>query len=127
MDNAEKQQLVEQYIKAYNDLDVGGMVALMTPDVVFENVSGGRVNATTRGVNEFRQLAERGVQLFSERSQTVTAWTFSPNAARVTLSWRGVFGVNVPDGARKGTVLELQGESAFEFADGRISRIVDRS
>lgn len=127
MNQADRRSLIERYVAAYNAFDVDGMLALLTPDVVFENVSAGQVNASTHGADEFRQLAEQGARLFAEREQTITAWTFGVTAVVVAIAWRGVFATDVPDGPRAGTRLELQGESEFDFADGLISRIVDRS
>ncbi|CAM5538476.1 hypothetical protein RLIN73S_06359 [Rhodanobacter lindaniclasticus] len=127
MEHAEKQRLIEAYLDAYNRFDVDGMLAVLAPNVRFENVSGGEVNAATRGVEEFRQLAGQAAAMFAERRQAVVAWTFGSGSVRVAIAWRGVFAVDVPDGPRVGSVLELRGESEFEFTDGMISRIVDRS
>ena len=127
MVNAEKREVIERYIDAYNRFDVAGMLATLSSDVLFENISAGQVSAATQGLREFRQLAEQAAALFTERRQTITAWTFRPASVLVTIAWRGVFAVDVPDGPRAGAELALQGESEFEFAGGRISRIVDRS
>lgn len=126
MVNSEKRELIQRYIDAYNRFDVDGMLAGLAPDVAFENVSAGEVSVATQGRAGFRQLAEQAATLFSERKQTITAWTFRPASVLVAISWRGVFAVDVPDGPRAGTALALHGESEFEFSGGRISRIVDR-
>ncbi|CAM5209059.1 hypothetical protein LSPH26S_03821 [Lysinibacillus sphaericus] len=62
-----------------------------------------------------------------QRCLPSAAWTFGSGSVRVAIAWRGVLAVDVPDGPRAGSVLELRGESEFEFTDGIISRIVDRS
>jgi ketosteroid isomerase-like protein len=41
MDEAEQRDLIARYVAAYNRFDVDGMLALLTDDVRFENVSGG--------------------------------------------------------------------------------------
>lgn len=127
MVNSEKRELIQRYVAAYNRFDVDGMLATLAPDVLFENVSAGQVTAATRGLDEFRQLAEQGAALFSQRGQNITAWTFRPASVLVAIAWRGVFAVDVPDGPRAGSELALSGESEFEFSGTRISRIVDRS
>ena len=127
MVNAEKRELIQRYVEAYNRFDVDGMLATLTPDILFENIADGQLNVATHGTTEFRQLAEQGAALFAERRQTITAWEFRPASVLVTIAWRGVFAADVPDGPRAGAELTLQGESEFEFAGGRISRIVDRS
>ncbi len=127
MVDIEKRILVEQFIDAYNRFDVDGMLALLAPDVSFENVADGQVTATTSGIEEFRQLAEQSKALFSERKQIITALNFQPASVVASIAWRGVFAIDVPNGPAPGTAIELEGESEFEFSGERISRIVDRS
>ena len=127
MADIEKRILIEQFIDAYNRFDVDGMLARLTPDVLFENVADGQVTAAASGIDEFRQLAEQSKALFSERKQTITALKFRPASVVASIAWRGVFAIDVPNGPTAGTVIELEGESEFEFAGGRLSRIVDRS
>jgi ketosteroid isomerase-like protein len=127
MVNAEKRELIQRYVDAYNRFDVDGVLATLTPDILFENIADGQLSVATQGATGFRQLAEQGAALFTERRQTITAWEFRPASVLVTIAWRGVFAVDVPDGPRAGAELTLQGESEVEFAGGRISRIVDRS
>jgi len=127
MVDIEKRILVEQFIDAYNRFDVDGMLALLAPDVSFENVADGQVTATTSGIEEFRQLAEQSKALFSERKQIITALNFRPASVVASIAWRGVFAIDVPNGPAAGTAIELEGESEFEFSGERISRIVDRS
>lgn len=127
MVDIEKRILIEQFIDAYNRFDVDGMLALLTPDVLFENVADGRVTAATSGIAEFRQLAEQSKALFSERKQTITTLKFRSASAIASIAWRGVFAIDVPNGPAAGTAIELEGESEFEFAGERISHIVDRS
>ncbi len=127
MQEHEKRQLIEQYIEAYNRLDVDGMMAMLTSDVLFENVSAGETNASARGMAEFRELARQATALFSDRMQTVMAWHFSSTSVVATIAYRGVLAIDMPDGPEAGSVIQLSGESEFWFADGRISHLVDRS
>lgn len=127
MDDSNRKSLIDRYIAAYNAFDVEGMLALLAPDIVFENFSNGQRTSTVSGVDEFRRLAEASTSLFSEREQRITAWRQGPDHAVASIAYRGRLAVDMPDGPPAGTVLELQGESEFAFADGLISRIVDRS
>ena len=127
MADSEKRILIEQFVDAYNRFDVDGMLALLTSDVLFENLADGQLTAATSGIAEFRQLAEQSKALFSERKQTITALKFRPASVVASIAWRGVFAIDVLNGPAAGTVIELEGESEFEFSGGRLSRIVDRS
>ena len=127
MDNDEKQRLIEHYLQAYNGFDVDGMLAVLAPDVVFENHSGGQLTVATRGAAEFRQLAEQASALFSEREQRLTALALEAEPAVAEIAYRGRLAADIPGGPAAGSLIELQGRSEFSFADGRISAIVDRS
>jgi hypothetical protein len=121
MDEAEQRDLIARYVAAYNRLDVDGMLALLTDDVRFENVSGGQVTAAASGAAEFRALAERASALFSEREQRVTGVEFRGGVAVASIAYRGVLAVDVPGGPPAGSVLDLVGESEFGFEGGGLS------
>jgi hypothetical protein len=127
MQTNEAHQIIQAYIAAYNAFDVEGMLERLSPDVRFENWSGGQLTAEASGIEEFRQLAEQARTVFSEREQRITAYEQAADSVIVSIAYRGKLAVDIPDGPCAGTVLELNGESEFAF-DGRlISRIVDRS
>lgn len=52
----EQKGLIENYIEAYNSMDIDAMIAFVHPDIVFKNVSGGsKANGMIRlnGRSEF--------------------------------------------------------------------------
>jgi len=126
MDNARRKTVIERYLAAYNDFDIDGMLAVLAPDVRFENMADGSVNAEASGIDAFRALAEQGRQLFSAREQRLTSLDFDGDTAHAGIAWRGTFAVDVPDGPRAGTTIELQGCSEFSFDGERIVKLVDR-
>lgn len=120
-------ELINRYIAAYNAFDVEGMLAVLAPDIRFENYSGDELTAASTGIGEFRQLAQRAKALFSEREQRITAIESREGALIARIAYRGCLAADIPDGPRAGTVLDLRGTSAFWFDQGRIAKIVDRS
>ena len=127
MSNSEIKELVDRYLVAYNSFDIDGMLALLSPDVRFENYSGGQLTDATNGLNEFRGLAEKSKILFSQREQRITKLTLSQNSAIADITYRGQLAADIPGGPSAGTVLDLQGQSEFFFRGRQISKIVDRS
>jgi ketosteroid isomerase-like protein len=119
--------LVERYLAAYNAFDIPGMLDLLHPDVVFENVAGGQVTAQARGREEFRTLAERGASLFSSRRQTIRRYAPTPKGADVEIDYEGVAAVDLGPELPAGATLRLLGRSSFEIHSGRIARLVDES
>ncbi|HEU4373245.1 MAG TPA: nuclear transport factor 2 family protein [Telluria sp.] len=127
MKNSDHLELINRYLDAYNAFDVDGMLAVLDPEVRFENYSGGALTAAANGIGEFRQLAERAKSLFSEREQRITAIESRDGALIASIAYRGRLAADIPDGARTGTVLDLRGTSEFSFDQGLIAGIVDRS
>lgn len=123
----EHEEVIEKYIAAYNTFDVDGMLKLLLPGVRFENWSSGHLTTEASGIEEFRQLAEQAKTMFSEREQRVTALKQGVHSVIVSIAYRGQLAVDIPDGPRAGTVLDMNGESEFSFEGWQISKIVDRS
>ncbi len=120
--------LVERYIDAYNRKGVAAMLALVHPQVNFQNIAGGEVNANTHGIAELEALARQSQALFSERRQTLQTFALQGPVAMVTVAFHAVVAADLPAlGLKQGDVMDLAGRSEFEFRDGLISKITDIS
>lgn len=120
-------ELISRYLAAYNAFDIPGMLAVLSPEVCFENYSGGQLTALASGIDEFRRLADESSRLFSERAQRIVALEQGDGSIRASIAYRGRLSVDIPDGPRAGTVLDLTGKSEFCFDGALITKIVDRS
>ncbi|HSJ64238.1 MAG TPA: nuclear transport factor 2 family protein [Gemmatimonadaceae bacterium] len=120
-------ELVDRYIAAYNAFDVAGMLAVLHPDITFENVQDGRVTVATSGMEEFRRLAEQAARLFSSRRQTIRGYAVRDDGAEVDIDYEGVLAADLGPSMRAGDTLRLAGRSRFRFLDGRIAHITDES
>ncbi|MCE8001619.1 nuclear transport factor 2 family protein [Billgrantia ethanolica] len=127
MDESKQRELIEQYVAAYNDFDIEGMLAVLAPDVEFENYSGEELTASASGIEEFRLLAQRAKGLFTERFQRVTSLVFHQDGATAEIDYRGRLAQDMPGGPKAGSLLELNGTTEFTFGGERIVSIVDRS
>ena len=127
MEHPDKEALIGRYLAAYNAFDMAGMLALLSRDVCFENYSAGRLTDAANGIDAFRELAERAKSLFSEREQRCTKLTHHQDSAIAEIAYGGTLALDIPGGPSAGTVLNLQGQSEFQFKNGQISKIIDRS
>jgi hypothetical protein len=127
MDESEKESLVQRYIRAYNDFVIDGMVALMHPECRFQNVSNGEVNASTTGINQLRELAEKSEELFSSRRQTITCYGHDGESLSVNIDYEGILRLDIPNGPKAGETLKLTGRSDFQFREGLIYALTDYS
>ena len=60
--NQQQKNIVENYIKAYNDFDVDGMTKHLSNAIVFENISNGKVGLRTEGLVAFKKMDRRTYQ-----------------------------------------------------------------
>lgn len=127
MEHLDARALIIEYITAYNAFDLERMFGVLSPSIRFENYANGELTAQASGITQFRALAEHASDVFAERDQSVTRWQPNGNDMHVDVAYRAKLAQDIPGGPAAGTVLELVGVSEFGFADGKISRIVDRS
>jgi ketosteroid isomerase-like protein len=120
-------KIIEQYVAAYNAMDIARMVNLLHPDIVFRNYSNGEMNTETQGLQAFRQLAEQSVQLFSSRKQTITSYSARGDVVEIAIDYEAVLAVDLPNGMKSGEKLQLAGNSLFRINYGTIALIEDYS
>ena len=99
MNQDEKRAAIERYLAAYNAFDIDGMMSVIHRDVRFKNVSGGEVNVTASGADEFRKLAERSRKLFSSRKQTMTSFDMKDDQVWIGVDYEGVLASDLPKSA----------------------------
>lgn len=127
METSQQKTIIESYVRAYNAFDLSGMTQHLHPDVTFENVSNGEVDLKTVGIDAFREQAERAKQLFAQREQRITDWTFDGDQVTIDIDYDGTLAIDLPNGLEAGDQLSMQGQSEFYFRDGLIILLRDRS
>ena len=124
---ANRKAIIEEYISAYNALDVERMLSFVHQEVEFQNISGGEVNAVAYGIEELRKMAEQSRQLFSFRHQSIISIEDQGEVVAVAIKFKAVLAADLPNGMKAGNSLNLEGKSIFEFKDGKLWRIEDYS
>jgi hypothetical protein len=119
--------IISNYISAYNQLDVSAMLACLTDDVEFQNISDGTIDTHTSSKDEFKKLANMGVAAFESREQTVLHTISVSHITLVEINYQAVVKMDLPNGWKAGQELQFSGASAFEITDGKISKIIDQS
>ena len=123
----QKQQLINNYIKAYNNFDIEGMLNGLAADVKFENVSNGEVNLSLTGIEAFKEQAQQAAGIFSSRTQTVTAYNHIDDVTEADIDYHAILAIDLPNGLKKGDALNLTGKSVFRFSGDKIVAITDIS
>lgn len=120
-------ELIKRYVEAYNTFDIETMMSTLHPDIAFQNISNGEINAETHGMEAFRTLAEQSKGLFTSRKQTITNVETNESQTRIDVTFEAVLAIDLPNGLKAGEFLQLQGSSEFTFRDGKIVSIVDKA
>lgn len=122
-----QKEIIENYVNSYNNFDINGMTKDLAKNIVFENISDGKVNLRTEGIEAFKEQAEAAKQYFKQRKQTINSWKIIDSKVVIGISYKAILAIDLPNGLKSGDTLELKGESNFEFENERIKRIIDKS
>ncbi|MEC0106910.1 nuclear transport factor 2 family protein [Paenibacillus taichungensis] len=127
MENSNLKDLIEKYLSAYNTFNIDGMIGVLNENIHFRNISKGEVNSETKGIQEFRTLAEQSIQVFSQRRQVIKNIIFAGDKAEVDIDYEGILSSDLPNGMKAGETLKLQGKSIFQIKDKKLILIEDLS
>ncbi len=125
MKNKLYQKIVEDYIDAYNSLNIKKMISGMHDEIRFENISNGEINLTTNGIDELKNHAEQATQCFTKREQKITDINFKDNRVEISIDYHAILAIDLPTGQKAGDKIELKGRSIFKFKDGKIIELRD--
>ncbi|MDQ2180005.1 nuclear transport factor 2 family protein [Marinifilum sp. D714] len=121
------QKVIENYILAYNQFDIEGMIMDLHEDVVFENISEGILTLRTEGIDEFHTQAEKAMNCFSQREQIIRNWDIQVDKVVIDIDYKATLATDLPNGMKQGDILQISGQSEFVFEEDNIIRIVDRA
>jgi hypothetical protein len=127
MISEKSKEIIENYIMSYNSFDIESMVKLLHKEIVFRDFTNGEMNTETRGIQKFRELAEKSSKIFSSRRQTVIDYTAIDDKAEVQIEYEAILAVDLPNGLKSGDKIQLKGKSIFGLNEGKISLIEDYS
>ncbi|WP_428909749.1 nuclear transport factor 2 family protein [Niallia sp. Krafla_26] len=127
MDSNEIKSLIQSYLNAYNSFDVAGMLQLLHHDIEFRNISNGVVDVETKGINEFREVAEQSKKLFSHRLQRIKNFSAHDDQVEVEIHFEGTLATELPNGLKAGETIILKGITLFKIKDKKLFRIEDYS
>ena len=118
--------IVEAYIDAYNRKDVAALLACVTENVVFENVSNAGQSLRVEGREALAQLATQAAAAFDQRKQTIRTALVDGNNVALEIDWLGTPAFDLGP-MKAGVEVTMRGASFLTIVDGKLSRIVDLS
>ena len=127
MEPHNKEEIIKNYISAYNSFNLDAMCIHLHPEIEFINIDKGEPNLTLNGIDAFKAQAEKAAAIFKTRHQEITAIIYGDNHVEVDIHYTGVVAIELPNGLKDGDQIELKGKSVFQFHDGLITKLVDMS
>ena len=119
--------VIRRYIDAYNNANVRVMLDCLTDDVVFQNISKGKVSLNIKSKRKFESFAKMGVEAFTSRQQTVVEAVTRGNTIIAKIDYEAIVANNLPNGWRAGQVVKFPGVSTFVIEGEKLAKIVDES
>lgn len=127
MNETEKKNLIENYVRAYNCFDIDEMLSGLHDQIIFKNISNGDTTLELKGIEAFEDQARQVVGLFSEREQKITDFVCNEDICEIKIDYHAMLAADLPNGLKSGDKINLKGKSLFRFADGKIIEIQDIS
>ncbi len=121
------QDLLFEYLEAYNNKEVEKMLSFFSEDCLFENISAGKVTVRTKGKSELESLARKSADAFASREQRVISLTQGVGRIVAEIDYHAVLQADLTPDLKAGTHLDLRGVSVVEFSKGKITRLSDYS
>lgn len=127
MNETEKKNLIENYVRAYNSFDIDEMLSGLHEKIIFKNISNGETTLELNGIEAFEDQARQVVGLFAEREQKITDFVCNEETCEIEIEYSATIAADLPNGLKSGDKINLKGKSLFRFADGKIIEIQDIS
>ncbi|WP_341271611.1 nuclear transport factor 2 family protein [Paenibacillus solani] len=99
----------------------------MIKEVEFRNISKGIVDTETKGIDQFRELAEQSLKMFTQRRQTIKQIITHDDKAEIEVDYEGTLATNLPNGMKAGDTIKLKGKSIFRMKNNKLIMIEDYS
>lgn len=123
----QKKIIINQYIKAYNEFNIEGMLKNVHPDVEFKNIANNEINVHIKGLETLKKQAEDSTKLLKKREMTIIDQIIEGDVVENKINFKAILAVDIPDGPKAGELVKLKGRSFFKFKNDKIISIEDIS
>jgi hypothetical protein len=118
---------VKEFIAAYNSMNLEEMFKYFHPEIEFKNISNGEINTNTKGIDEFKELAKKSLEIFRTREQRIISYIESGDTIKVEIMYHAILAIDLQNGLKPGDKLEMKGRSTYTFKDDLITMLIDES
>ncbi len=122
-----RMETVNEFIAAYNSMNLEEMFKYLHAEIEFRNLSNDVENANTKGIDEFRELAKKSLEVFRTREQRIISYIESGDTIKVEIMYHAILAIDLQNGLKPGDKLEMKGRSTYTFKDDLITMLIDES
>ncbi|WP_426584393.1 nuclear transport factor 2 family protein [Mucilaginibacter sp. R-33] len=97
----QRELIISNYVKAYNNFDVENMLKNLAPSVKFQNISNGDVDMELDGIEAFRSQVEQATKLFERREQVIRSFKHTGNKTEIAIDYNAILAADLPNGLKK--------------------------
>ena len=117
--------IIDEYIKAYNEFDVDGMIKNVHENLEFKNIANGEVNFELKGKNAFKKQIKQAFTIFKKREMKIIEQEFNEDIVENKIDFKGVLAMDISDELKKNDLIKLQSKAIFKLKNGKIVSIED--
>ena len=125
--SVQQKRIIENYLESYNDFDLNGMIKDLDGNIIFENISNGKVDLRTQGLDKFMGHMESEMKYSQQRERKVESWIFNGSKVSINFTYKMILAVDLAEELEAGDTLELEGKSEFVFDNEKIQHITDEA
>jgi len=115
-------QLIEAWLRGWDTHDIEGLIAVFSDDCMYEDVPTGVVN---KGQGELRTFAQAWLSAVPDAWAKLVSSCAAGGHGAAEWEFGGTHRGDLPGMPASGRTMVIRGQSAFDFADGKIKRCCD--
>lgn len=123
----EKKDIVDNYVESYNNFDIEGMVKDFDENLEFKNTENGLIILSTKGISEFKEIANKSKDFFTQRKLNVLEYDIGEDFAIIYVNFKAVLSQDLNDSLKAGDEFSIGAKSIFNFKNGKITSLEDYS
>lgn len=121
-----RQEIISNYINAYNSFDLEKMIIDFDENIIFEYHQNGKRTVLLKGLEKVILQAQEASKLFKSRNQTIKLYRHTEETTEIEVEFNAILSVDF-NGQKAGQHIHLLGKSIFEFENSKIIRLTDIS
>lgn len=123
----EIREIIDNYVASYNNFDIDGMTKDFSSDMVFKNTENGIIILNTHGIEEFKDVALKSKEFFTQRNLSVLQYDIDEEFAIIYTNFKAVLAQDINESLKAGDEFSVGAKTIFNIKNGKIISLEDYS